>query len=108
MDRDEFYSLNPKLFKRYRVFYEKKFEESRKRLDESSWMDGIYVAHAIGATFSKNGKYPKAPEIVKRSGGDGTQQGTSDADIFAAFAMKFNADHFARKKSRGDNDGKTH
>lgn len=85
-------------------------EESRRSLDEKSWLDGIYVAHAIGATFSKNGKYPKHPEIIKskdNGSGNGTQQGTSDADIFAAFAMKFNADHFAKRKSRGDKNGKT-
>jgi len=118
MGCDEFYSLNPKLFKRYRIFYEKKLEESRKRLDEQSWMDGIYVTHAIGATFSKNGKYPKQPEIVRfdknanrtarrKNGDNGTQQGTSDADIFAAFAMKFNMDHFGKTGFEGMKNGKT-
>lgn len=117
MGCDEFYSLNPKLFKRYRKFYERKLEESRKRLDEQSWMDGIYVAHAIGATFSKNGKYPKKPQLVKfdgksnetsrNSGDNGGQQGSSDADLFAAFAMKYNVDHFGKTGFEGMKNGKT-
>ncbi len=119
MDCNEFYSLNPKLFQRYKVFYETKLEQSRKQLDEQCWMDGAYVAHAISATFSKNGKYPKGPEIIKfdknknkntpkaSNGGSNGAEKTSDADIFAAFAMKFNMDHFGKTGFEGMKNGKT-
>ena len=115
MGCSEFFCLNPKLFRRYRKFYEKKYEHSKKQMDEAGWLGGAYVAQAIGATFSKKGKYPKRPEIYSRNEEGkanaviqaGVEKKMSDADIFAAVAMKFNMDHFGHTGFGGVKSGKT-
>lgn len=41
--------------------YEKNQREERDRMNFHAYMTGVYVRDAIGACFSKNGKFPDKP-----------------------------------------------
>jgi len=52
-----FWTLNPKTFKPFvKAFYLKKQQD-----DTFAWLQGSYIMEAIGATMSKNHKYPTQP-----------------------------------------------
>lgn len=65
---------------------------------EDGWVHGIYVQRAIGASFSKHGKYPD--DYIRLYGEettaideDGETYVLTDADRFFAFATMFNKAH---------------
>jgi hypothetical protein len=56
-----FDSLNPRKLKPFRKAYKQLKEEEMATANRNAWMNGMYVAHAIGSCFSKNSKYPSQP-----------------------------------------------
>ena len=54
MPEDRFWESTPRSLKPYVTA----FNIRRKNEDERDWIAGMYVAHAIGSTMSKSGKYP--------------------------------------------------
>lgn len=77
-----------------RLYYEgyckalqERLENEARQADINAWTSGIYVAQAIGACFSKQGKYPQRPMSYKEPEKTASQM----AAEFAAFAEKYNA-----------------
>lgn len=63
MSREEFYSLNPKTFVRYKAFYTERYKRTKLDADEAGWIAGQYVAKAIAVNFSNKARYPRRPSI---------------------------------------------
>ena len=103
----EFYGLNPKLLMRYQPYLTEWIKSNSDERSETGWINGIYIQRAIGASFSKHGKYPEdyirlySPEETATDE-DGETYVVTDADRFFAFATMFNKAHekeFADKKA---------
>ena len=58
---EAFDSLNPRKLKPFRKAYKQRKDEEIATTNYSAWLQGLYVANAIGACFSKNGKYMSQP-----------------------------------------------
>lgn len=56
-----FLSLNPRTIKPFQTAYKQRKDEEIATMNYSAWLQGLYVAHAIGSCFSKNSKYPSQP-----------------------------------------------
>jgi len=56
-----FPSLNPRTIKPFKKAYKQRKDEEIATMNYSAWLNGLYVAHAIGSCFSKNSKYPSQP-----------------------------------------------
>lgn len=92
MDREEFYSLNPKLMKRYMAFYKEQAKRKRSEMDNASWLTGLYMTRALGTMFKH--KYPEHPityeQVELDEKGEQIKSEKKSADGFAAFAFVFN------------------
>lgn len=82
----EFMNMIPKVFHKYHEEYRKKKQEEVDMINYSAWLNGLYISHAIGASFSKNGKYLNKP--LGFSSEDEIQE--NDAIQFGAWASAFN------------------
>lgn len=91
----EFMSMIPKVFHKYREEYRKKQQEEADMINYSAWLNGLYISHAIEAAFSKNGKYLSKP--FERGSEDAIPE--NDAIQFGAWAAAFNK----AKKAGEDN-----
>lgn len=112
----EFYSLNPRLFERYKPFFAERFKQSKQDKDEEGWLSGQYVARAIAACFSgKSNSYPRKPSVYKIGRGYSEAQDDdaeeveeieekpmSDAERFAAWAISFNKAKFGINPITGE------
>ena len=100
-----FYSFNPAKMERYEPYMSEWQDAQKTGMSETGWTNGLYVAQAIGATFSKSGKYPDSPlELYRSVSADGDEDEEpvhkfTDADRFGAWAAMFN-------KSREVNEAK--
>ena len=61
----------------------------------NAWLNGIYIAQAIGSCFSKQAKYPEQPIDFNKK-----QDGKKDATIFEAWTIAFNRE-FENKQLEG-------
>lgn len=88
-----FWTLNPRKIRPFVLADRKKQEEDFNMRNFNAWLNGIYVAQAIGSCFSKQDKYPEQPIDFKESKKDSKK----DATIFEAWAIAFNRD-FEKKQ----------
>jgi hypothetical protein len=80
---ETFWNLSPKRLEPFVEAHKKKFEQS----NQLAWINGLYVAHAIGSCFSKSNKYPSKPiDFSKNS----NIEELSNAEKFKMVAMQFN------------------
>jgi len=63
MTADEFWHGNPRLAKSYSEAWKARTQSAY----HAEWRQGLYVAQAIGACFSKEGKYPEEPMFTVES-----------------------------------------
>lgn len=56
-----FTSLNPRTIEPFKKAYKTQQEEKFANMNYGAWLNGLYVANAIGSCFSKNSKYPEKP-----------------------------------------------
>jgi len=77
------------------MFYEKRLEEQYRREDEEAWLNGQYVAIAVGSCFSKRAKYPNKPYTIIHE----EESKITDAERFWEFAQAFNAQFKAKQKA---------
>lgn len=82
---DEFYRTNPKELERRLPFLAERYRQGKNHMSEVGWMNGHYVARAIGACFPKGKKYPDEYIEFYQS------EEVSDADRFWAFAQTYNS-----------------
>lgn len=102
---DLFWKLNPRKIKSFEKTYKEKtiFKQQEKMefINYQSWLNGIYVAKAISACFSKEHSYPIKPIDMKQS--DEIFSNEDNAENFKAFAEAFNEKF--RQGKRGELDG---
>jgi len=69
MTPDQFWYESPELLWAYNKAYNSKADFEQKKqsamLDAQTWAIGVYVTHAISATFGK-GKFPQTPDRIFR------------------------------------------
>ena len=89
IERDEFYSMNPKLMMRYMAFYKERAKRKRDEMDNTCWLTGLYMTRALGTMFKH--QYPEHP-ITYDSTENGERQKPEKkaSEGFAAFAAVFN------------------
>lgn len=82
---------------RYLPFFR---EKNKARIDDRSdtgWINGIYISRAIGASFSKKGKYPDSPikfyDDPVYDEDDIEMQTSFEIARFKSFANAFNNSH---------------
>jgi hypothetical protein len=83
-----FPSLNPKMIEPFMKAHNMKEEEEYKQINYTAWLNGMYVASAISACFSKNSKYPEKPYEAKKE-----EENWTHAERFGAWAIAFNNAH---------------
>lgn len=113
IERDEFYSMNPKLMMRYMEFYKTRAKRKRDEMDNASWLTGLYMTRALGTMFKH--KYPEQPFTFESNeldeNGEKVTVEKKAADGFAAFAFVFNMERQKKlerekKESEVVKDGK--
>lgn len=77
VDIDKFWTMTPKSLDPYY----KAFSLRQKYDDNLLWMNGMYMAMAIGSIISKDSKYPKRPMIAQ-------QELESDTELLAQRRME--------------------
>ena len=100
---DEFYRLNPKKMERYQPFLMARYKLQKDEDSERGWVNGAYVARAIGASFSRCGKYPNSPIAFYET--NTVDDEFTDVERFKAFAAVFNKANearFAKKSNEPD------
>lgn len=83
-----FWTLNPKKLQPFFEAEKIKQEQKYKDINYTAWLNGMYVASAISACFSKNTKYPEKPYEAKRE-----EENWTHAERFGAWAIAFNNAH---------------
>lgn len=59
---ETFWNLNPRIMSIYQEEYNRRVEEKAKLIDETAWLNGMYVIHAVRTALSpKKAKYPDKP-----------------------------------------------
>jgi hypothetical protein len=103
--------LNPRLIKPFEKTYKEKQKELFDKSNMESWLNGLYMAHAIGSCFSKENKYPEKP-LEFSTNKDDNQSMEDHVANFTEFAMAFNVQRnkknrtsVERQESDGDTDG---
>ena len=84
---NDFLKTNPKILFYYQTEYIRQQKEKAIKDNENAWLQGLYVANAIGSCFGKNKKYPKQPLDL---GIEPKTDTMTDADKFSAWASAFN------------------
>lgn len=102
VDYQTFWNLTPKKLTPFvEAFKEKQAhaaEEFRARANFSAWLQGIYIARAIGVNFSKNMSYFDQP--IPLSDPERREKAeNADAIKFACWAQAFNQ-QFRNKKPK--------
>lgn len=97
---EEFYRLNPKRIERYQPFLMARLKADKDDDSERGWINGSYVARAIGAAMSKRNKYPNEPIKFYEPETNDEGEPLTDADRFNAFAAAFNAANAGRFKTQ--------
>ncbi len=87
---ETFWHLNPKKLEPFYEADRKKKDYEAKVRDQQAWLNGMYVAQAIGAAFSKSNRYPERPLSE--------EERRTDADNFRDFARQFNRANGKKKK----------
>lgn len=108
MPSDIFWKMTPKMFMRQLPFYEKQLEVSRRAEQNLAWIQGIYVARAVGACFK--GKYPEKPiDFYNLDNNDFTKdeekdkpKRAKDVEAFEAWAIAFNKEKFGGNNTAED------
>lgn len=80
--------LNPRTIEPFRKAFQQKKDEEIATIEYTAWRNGLYVASAIGACFSKNGRYLDRPIEVRA---DKLQK--NGAELFGAWAQAYNKAH---------------
>lgn len=62
VDIDRFWTMTPKTLDPYF----KAFSLQRKREDEAMWIQGMYIAMAVGSVLSSEAEYPKRSFIAQQ------------------------------------------
>ena len=96
-----FYQLNPKLIQRYQPFLLATIRQNHSDVSETGWVNGLYVARAIGACLPKGKHYPHEPENLWGNTNDNMNEDVeplTDADRFEAFMISFNAGFKLKKQ----------
>ena len=83
-----FWTLNPKKLQPFFEAEKIKQEQKYKDINYTAWLNGMYVASAISACFSKNTKYPEKPYEAKKE-----EENWTHAERFGAWAIAFNNAH---------------
>ena len=88
--------MTPAKLERYQPFFMKKLSFQRDDLSGTGWVNGIYVAKAIGSCLSKKSRYPSSPlqlfeEVSEAPDDDALAK--RDLNRFMAIASMFNAAH---------------
>lgn len=96
----DFMNMTPKVFSYFRKEYKRKRQEEVEMIDYTAWRNGIYICDAISACFGKNHKYPKQCYSLSHKQRQ-EEQGLTDAERFATFAISFN-----QSRKRGEVSGK--
>lgn len=91
---ETFQILNPKRMKPFAKAFKQKKEEAFTTMNYTAWLNGIYVANAIGSCLSKNSHYPEKPIEFNNK----ENQGKAQASIFEAWAIAFNKDFESKQK----------
>lgn len=56
-----FWKLNPKSLQPFFEAYKENYQDDLERRNFQAWLNGLYVQHAIGSSFSKKHKYLSKP-----------------------------------------------
>lgn len=96
------------MFMRQLPFYEKQLEVKRRAEQNLAWINGIYVARAVGACFK--GKYPEKPiDFYNLENNDFESEEKKDrpkrkkdVEAFEAWAIAFNKEKFGGAKPTED------
>lgn len=104
--------MTPKMFTRQLPYYEKQLEMKRRSEQELAWINGIYVARAVGACFK--GKYPDKPldfyNVNNNTFLDVDQEEETkkpkDVVDFEAWAIAFNQKQFSGEKTTDESEVK--
>lgn len=80
---------------RYLPFYRERVNAKWDDLTNAGWANGLYVARAVGACFSKKGKYPDKPMPLIEVGpvDDEAPIMSKDLERFLNFAAEYNRAH---------------
>lgn len=84
--------MNPRLIKPFEETYKEKQKELFERSNLESWLNGLYMVHAIGSCFSKEHKYPDKPIEFSNNNSNKDKNQTMEDHVanFTEFAMAFN------------------
>lgn len=113
---DEFYRMNPKLFRRRLPFYEERLKNAgrkeRKGMNLQAWLNGRYVYLALAGLSGK--PYVSEPEkvflddeeIENANSKEAVEEKINNAaDGFRAFAFVFNREREKKRKEAQLKDG---
>lgn len=79
----------------YQESKQKELEEQSKLMDYSAWLNGVYVAKAIGSCFSNKVKYPVNPITLQQH----PDADLSETEKFKLWIAEFNS-RFDEKKGK--------
>ena len=86
-------------------YYRKAYSYKQKQLNSQLWLQGYYFLHAIGAAFSKEGKYPEEPIPLNTDEAEEQEQRRKQIEIDNARAYMEVAMHNINKKRREQQGG---
>ncbi|RGD73764.1 hypothetical protein DW687_08255 [Anaerofustis stercorihominis] len=69
--------------------YEEKEKKEIEKNNYLSWINGIYVSHAVANVLSENAKYPDKPFPLFENK-DNEESKSDEAELFDAYAAMFN------------------
>lgn len=108
VEYDTFWSLNPFLLQSFYDAFEIKSKCELEMNNTASWLTGMYVLHALGASFGGS-HYPKEPidlHLEKSSNQEKPKQEfNEDAAKFYAFALEWNKQFREKHGKDGGVDG---
>jgi len=93
-----FWSLTPNKLKPFISAYEAREKRDLDKKNYLSWINGIYVSHAVYNVLSENGQYPKKPFSLFEE--ENTADKANDAELFGAYAAMFNKQFKEKAKNK--------
>ena len=92
VDYDLFWRLTPKRLLPFIKAYEDKEKREIEKNNYLSWINGIYVSHAVANVLSENAKFP----LLENK--DIEESKAEEAELFDAYAAMFNKEFEEKTK----------
>ncbi|WP_329379576.1 hypothetical protein [Anaerofustis butyriciformans] len=83
-----FWKLTPKEVTFFVKAYEIKKKNEIEKINFSSWINGIYISHAIASVLGDNNKYPGKPFELFNENKE--EEVKNNEEIFSAYVTMFN------------------